>query len=429
MEDTGVSGAVRELLACDPAVADRDELATIVRNSAKLRSFADLVDIRAKRRAEELAAAGRAESATALLLDEGRRSGAEVRNTRERDRICTEIPPLEDALAAGACSADHLDALARLTRNLTDAERSELQLEADRLVASATHDYVSQFERTARNLIDDIRARCSPGSEAAELDRQRKQSKITSWVDRGSGMHKTLVELDPLRHAELHSAIDAHLARLRQDPANADVPFGQLHVQALLAATSGAAPADRIPSVIVHVDARTLCEGRHAGSLCETVDGRPIPVATARRLCCEAVLSAVVVEADGTTRRLTAELRTATREQRRALAAMYATCAHPHCEVGFSRCRIHHVVWYSVGGATVLDNLLPLCETHHHLVHEGGWRLELDPDRTLTWIRPDGQVWLVHHSPNRRPNAASSSPAPRSAADEEPADWLRPALC
>ena len=35
---------------------------------------------------------------------------------------------------------------------------------------------------------------------------------------------------------------------------------------------------------------------------------------------------------------------------------------------------------------------MPLCDRHHHLVHEGGWTLTLQPDRTITLQRPDGTI-------------------------------------
>ena len=86
--------------------------------------------------------------------------------------------------------------------------------------------------------------------------------------------------------------------------------------------------------------------------------------------------------------------RTANRAQRRALRAMHRTCAHPECTVTFEACRIHHVTpWLRPRGDTDISNLLPLCETHHHSVHEGGWGLTITPDRTATWTRPDG----THH--------------------------------
>ncbi len=308
--------------------------------------------------------------------------------------MCGDFVGFEDALAAGDVSGDHLDVLARLTRHITDEVAADLRAEANELLTSASNEYVSQFERSTKERIAHIRSQHAPEHESAELDRQRAESNMKRWTDQASGMKMTLLALDPLRDAALHSAVDAQLARLRQDPANAKAPFAQLQVDALLAAVSSEAPGRRIPELVVHVDHASLCHGRHADTLCELSDGTPVPVATAQRLCCEAIIGAVVIDRDGTVRELCTEQRTANRAQRRALAAMYRTCAHPHCEVGFDHCRIHHIEWWSRGGNTVLTNLIPLCETHHHLVHEGGWNLRMTPDRVTTWIRPDGTIWL-----------------------------------
>jgi hypothetical protein len=220
-------------------------------------------------------------------------------------------------------------------------------------------------------------------------------------------MKHTHLELDPVRDAALWNVIDAHLASLRQDPANEGRAFSELQVEAVLAAVSSAAGEARVPEIVIHADAGSLCHGRHEHTVCETIDGQPVPVATVQRLCCEALLQAVIVHPDGTVDRLCAEQRSANRKQRRMLAAMYATCAHPHCQVGFSQCRIHHIVWWTGGGKTVLANLLPLCETHHHLVHEGGWNLTMDADRRVSWTRPDGSVWKIDNGPNRVPDSGS----------------------
>ena len=216
-------------------------------------------------------------------------------------------------------------------------------------------------------------------------------------------MKVTQIRLDPLRDATLHASIDAHLTRLRRDPANKGRPFEELKVEAVLAAVSAKAAELRVAEVVIHTDAKTACSGRHAHTMCETVDGDPVPVATMQRFCCDAVLTAVLVDADGTVRNVY-EQRTANRTQRRALAAMYSTCAHPQCTVGFSQCRMHHIVWFTNSGPTVLANLLPVCETHHHLLHEGGWTVTMTDDRTVTWTRPDGNVWRTQSSINRQPD-------------------------
>jgi hypothetical protein len=75
---------------------------------------------------------------------------------------------------------------------------------------------------------------------------------------------------------------------------------------------------------------------------------------------------------------------------------MYRTCGHPDCTVAFAACTSHHVRWWwKHNGRTDIDNLIPLCGKHHHLVHEGGWTLTMTPDRVMTWTRPDGII--AHH--------------------------------
>jgi len=93
--------------------------------------------------------------------------------------------------------------------------------------------------------------------------------------------------------------------------------------------------------------------------------------------------------------------RLANRAQRRALRALYSTCAIPGCEVRYDRCKVHHVEWWRHGGRTDLDNLLPVCTKHHTKIHDGGWVVELGASRELTIRFPDG---TIHNTgpPSRR---------------------------
>jgi hypothetical protein len=141
----------------------------------------------------------------------------------------------------------------------------------------------------------------------------------------------------------------------------------------------------------------------------------PLPVSTVRRLCCEAEILPVVLDGAGQALDVGMARRTATRAQRRALRAMHRTCAHPDCTVPFDACRIHHVIPWRLGGPTDIDGLLPVCEPHHHLVHEGGWGLTMTPDRVATWARPDG---VHHHTGNTidRSDGVGSTPEVAGAA-------------
>jgi hypothetical protein len=269
---------------------------------------------------------------------------------------------------------------------------------------------VSEFERKTRNVIDRIKEIHSPGDDVAELERQRAASKMSRWVEKSTGVCKTLIELDPIRDAAFHSAHQAQLARLRSEPDQGGLPFAQLQVDALMAVVSSEAPGRQTVDITVHIDLASACHGHHDETLCELADGTPLPVSTVQRFCCEATVALVAIDEFGETVAVGREFRTATRAQRRALRAMYSTCAHPHCEVGFDACRIHHIRFWRFGGRTDVSNMIPVCEQHHHLVHEGGWQLTMTDERRCTWIRPDGTLWHEGPSINRRPQQSPDPP-------------------
>jgi hypothetical protein len=90
-----------------------------------------------------------------------------------------------------------------------------------------------------------------------------------------------------------------------------------------------------------------------------------------------------------------------------ALKATHRTCVGPTCGVAVEDCQAHHLVPWDDGGFTDLDNLAPLCSACHHLVHEGGWKLTMTPDRIATWTRPDGTVSHTGSTIDRAPNGVA----------------------
>ena len=250
---------------------------------------------------------------------------------------------------------------------------------------------VEAFEREVRNL-GRILSRDDGVSQLARLKQQRC---VRRWVDRVTGMCHTHLQLDPETDAHVSAALDAALAAARARHQADDVDFDQLKADALVGLITGARSThQRTPELSVLVDVDTLRHGRHDHSVCETGDGHPLPVETVRRHACHADLMPIVIDGDGVTLDVGRSRRLATRNQRRALRAMYRTCGHPACQVRFEDCRIHHVTPWEHLGPTNVDNLLPLCERHHHHVHDGGWTLTMKPDRTITLRRPDG---TLHH--------------------------------
>lgn len=70
-------------------------------------------------------------------------------------------------------------------------------------------------------------------------------------------------------------------------------------------------------------------------------------------------------------------------------------CRFPGC-TRRQKLHAHHVVYWSAGGATDLDNLVLVCSRHHTLIHQHGFQLTLHDDRRLSVTTADG-VPLLHH--------------------------------
>ena len=122
---------------------------------------------------------------------------------------------------------------------------------------------------------------------------------------------------------------------------------------------------------------------------CHVEDGPAISVSTAQVIGCTAALSWMRHARDGGVlalgrrrRRPSAALRRAARERDTC------RCRFPGC--GSRRTDLHHIVYWSHGGRTDLDNLISLCPYHHMLVHERGYMIAAPPGAGFAFYRPDG---------------------------------------
>jgi hypothetical protein len=87
----------------------------------------------------------------------------------------------------------------------------------------------------------------------------------------------------------------------------------------------------------------------------------------------------------------------------------------------------HHIKEWARGGGTDKANLVLLCSYHHHLVHEGGFRLTRNAAGRIEVRTPAG--WLLPAAPEIRPSTAASLAAGNRAngadvsAETLPPDW------
>ena len=104
---------------------------------------------------------------------------------------------------------------------------------------------------------------------------------------------------------------------------------------------------------------------------------------SARALACDASLRPLVVDRQGQLVAMLPKVRAIHPALRRAVFMRDHHCRFPGCRSRIDE--VHHIVYHSRGGPTVLANLIGLCWYHHHVVHDAGWLLEGDPGGRMTF--------------------------------------------
>jgi hypothetical protein len=325
---------------------------------------------------------------------------------RKRKKACDDIPELADALANGDTTGERVDTFANATAGLKPEELEKVA-EHGALIAAAA---ANSTDRQYREMLDRLVGKARADDGLDKLARQRRDTRLRFWTG-DDGMLNVAGRFDPVRGAELQgrvsNAAEALFHGKKPSALPDDMPDDpserndHLNALALLSLSEGKGTSG-LPDVTVLIDEKTLLDGRrHEHSIVDAGLGRfGLPIETIRRWACLGTVTPVVVGADGVRLFLGRETRLANRAQRRALRVLYRTCAL--CEVPFEHTQAHHVSWYGLQqGLTDIDNLVPLCSKDHHLVHEGGWQLILEPDRTLTVIRPGGHI-TTHGPPRAR---------------------------
>ena len=316
----------------------------------------------------------------------------------KRGDAMQKMPDALGALEDGSLGVGHADVLTRQADRLSGSKKKTFEEQSEQLVAQAIAEGLSvhDFEKRCRKLVD----RLLGDDGISELEKQRRNSRAKKHTDPDTGMKGIHGEWDPLRGEAVHRALDAEIAARIAAGAKNLTPRqqAQLAAEALHALICGKRISKTDSAgVMVLIDYDTLAgrtEAHPDGArrTAETQGGTPLPADTIRRIACDLGIIPIVLGGDSQPLDVGRERRLATRAQRMALRAQYPTCAMDEtCNVPFDDCQIHHVDPFSQGGRTDLHRMCPGCDTHHHLIHEGGWTLTRNPSGT----------WQLH--PPQRP--------------------------
>ncbi len=152
-------------------------------------------------------------------------------------------------------------------------------------------------------------------------------------------------------------------------------------------------------TVHVRVDHAALTRGvAEADETCEIVGVGPIPVATAKAMMSDCILSVLVT--DGTDVRTVANAgRTIPAKIRTALSARSSTCEVPGCDIA-KGLEIDHITPFADGGPTTLANLQLLCGHHHRQKTHHGYQLTGPPGHRQ-WTQPNRAKLVLTGQPAR----------------------------
>ena len=240
----------------------------------------------------------------------------------------------------------------------------------------------------------------------ADLDREHRRSRAARMFQRSAGPAGTTsyrVTLDPEGAAILDAAIDALSRPVPAEDGTLDERSAtQRRADALVeivrrgVSSPGEAPKTEKAQVLVTIPYAALADaipgvgssltaGRGAQHLAGvTATGDVLPPDVVRRMACDAAVIPVVLGSDGEILDLGTAVRLYTPALRRAIWHRDGGCTYPGCTMPPQWCDAHHVVWWSRGGPTSLDNAALLCQRHHTLVH--------DRDLTAT-VTATGVTW------------------------------------
>lgn len=284
-------------------------------------------------------------------------------------RMASRLPGASAALRAGALSEEQLAVVRRTLRELPEGVAPSVRIQVERQLVGEAHRFdPSQLGKLAMR----IRAHLDPdGVLRTERDAaDRMELSLTQDVN---GVFRVRGRLSAEGAAVLRSALSPLAKPLPKDTRTAAKRRADALVElARRVLDAGTLPVEGgvRPHIGLTVDLAEL--RRHTG----VVDldwGGTVSIQAARRICCDAEVIPIVMRGGSRPLDVGRKQRLVTAPLRRALIARDRGCVAPGCDRPPEWCEAHHLVHWSDGGVTSIDNTALLCGYHHTLVHQGEW--------------------------------------------------------
>lgn len=313
------------------------------------------------------------------LMWRGRMSRSTAYERLQVARALRERPVLGEALRSGRISYSAARAMARMEGPDPAVDEA--------LVAVAEAGSVRDVERMVAVYLRHAEQERRPGDVTG-----RRRVRVRPGLD---GTATIEITLEDAEVADFMAAVDAFVSAddpPAEESARADGPgqplvtWGERQADAVMGmvrtavAHAGSGLASGEDRFMVHVVAE--------GEGMRLLDGTVLDREAAARIACDSSSAAVLLGPDWEPLAMGRRRREWTVAQRRAaMVRDGGRCRFPGCTR--RQVDLHHHQWWCREGPTDVANGWLACPRHHSLVHSG-WAVTGDPNRELTFHRPDG---------------------------------------
>jgi len=315
----------------------------------------------------------RAEGATSMAAWLTERLGVSEATARAWSEVAErlwDLPQLAQGLRSGALSFDKVRSAVVTATPETDAD-------VLRQAQECSVRQLSDLARATRGTSDHESADHHDGRYLRFNDRRRTIA----------------IQLPEDHYAQVRSTLSATAHKF---PSNGETRYDQRLCDALVhICQPNKNHKSGQPLVVLHADFTMLRGGSGTAEL-ERLG--LLSREAARRLACDADVALTIDDAFGHTMVEGRSRRFPSDAQRREVRRRDRHCRFPGCSNSVFT-KVHHIVQWIDGGMTDLDNLVLLCDHHHHRVHEGRWQVSGNSNGILRFLGPTERLMTSRPSP------------------------------